>query len=175
MIAFLAGLPLVSRPIIAEWFRQNPKTETKSDSSPVTIADRSVETALRAAITQRFPEDTISGEEFGPDDRSDPIKGVTSSYRWIIDPIDGTTNFVHGIAQFAISIAAEENGEITAGLISTQSARSCFGQKKAGELISMTAAFGSHPGQRYRNPFSRRAFHSWAEALRKNMINFCRR
>ena len=76
MIAFLASLPLVSRPIIAKWFRQNPKTETKSDSSPVTIADRSVETALRAAITQRFPADTISGEEFGPDDISGPSKGA---------------------------------------------------------------------------------------------------
>ena len=43
--------------------------------------------------------------------------GADTHRRWIIDPIDGTTNFVHGIAQFAISIAAEENGEITAGLI----------------------------------------------------------
>ena len=64
MTAFLAGLPLVSRPIIAKWFRQNPKTETKSDSSPVTIADRTIETDLRVAIAQRFPADTISGEEF---------------------------------------------------------------------------------------------------------------
>ena len=73
MIAFLAGLPLVSRPVISKWFRQNPAIETKQDSSPVTIADQSVERDLRAVIAARFPDDTIMGEEFastGNQDRS---------------------------------------------------------------------------------------------------------
>jgi 3'-phosphoadenosine 5'-phosphosulfate (PAPS) 3'-phosphatase len=48
MIAFLAELPLVSRPVISKWFRQNPTVKNKQDSSPVTIADQSVERDLRA-------------------------------------------------------------------------------------------------------------------------------
>ena len=126
MIAFLAGLPLVSRPIIAEWFRQNPKTETKSDSSPVTIADRLVETALRAAITQRFPADTISGEEFGPDDRSDPSKGATSSYRWIIDPIDGTKAFISGKPAFGTLVGLLHNDLPVAGLVDLPVLDECY-------------------------------------------------
>ena len=126
MIAFLAGLPLVSRPIVAEWFRQNPKTETKSDSSPVTIADRSVETALRAAITQRFPADTISGEEFGPDDGSDPSNGATSSYRWIIDPIDGTKAFISGKPAFGTLVGLLHNDLPVAGLVDLPVLDECY-------------------------------------------------
>ena len=75
MIAFLAGLPLVSRPIIVKWFRQNPKTETKTDLSPVTITDRLVETALRAAITQRFPQIKSVAKNSGPMIEGIQIKG----------------------------------------------------------------------------------------------------
>ena len=64
MIAFLAGLPLVSRPVISKWFRQNPTIDTKQDSSPVPIADQIVEHALRAAIAPRFPDDMVMSEEF---------------------------------------------------------------------------------------------------------------
>ena len=126
MIAFLAGLSLVSRPIIAKWFRQNPKIETKSDLSPVTIADRSVETALRVAITQRIPADTIDGEEFGPDDRSDPSKGATSSYRWIIDPIDGTKAFISGKPAFGTLVGLLHNDSPVAGLVDLPVLDECY-------------------------------------------------
>ena len=126
MIAFLVGLPLVSRPIIAKWFRQNPKIETKSDSSPVTIADRSVETALREAITRRFPSDTISGEEFGPDDRRHPSKGPTSSYRWIIDPIDGTKAFISGKPAFGTLVGLLHNDLPVAGLVDLPVLDECY-------------------------------------------------
>ena len=126
MIAFLAGLPLVSRPIIAKWFRQNPKTETKSDSSPVTIADRSVETALRVAITERFPADTVSGEEFGPDDRSNPNKGATNSYQWIIDPIDGTKAFISGKPAFGTLVGLIHNDLPVAGVVDLPVLDECY-------------------------------------------------
>ena len=87
MIAFLAGLPLVSRPVISKWFRQNPAIATKQDSSPVTIADQSVERDLRAAIAARFPDDMIMGEEFASTGNQD------SAYRWIIHP---SISYLHG-------------------------------------------------------------------------------
>ena len=136
MIEFLAGLPMLSRPIVAKWFRQNPKTETKSDSSPVTIADRSVETALRVAITQRFPADIISGEEFGLDDRIDPSEGTTSSYRWIIDPIDGTKAFISGKPAFGTLVGLLHNDLPIAGLVDLPVLDECYiGLNGFGEAI----------------------------------------
>ena len=126
IIKFLAGLPLVSRPIIAKWFRQNPTIETKADASPVTIADRLAETALRAAIAQRFPEDTITGEEFGPDDESDRRGKVTSSYRWIIDPIDGTKAFISGKPVFGTLVGLLHNDLPVAGLVDMPALDECY-------------------------------------------------
>ena len=126
MMAFLAGLPLISRPFIVKSFRQDPKIETKSDSSPVTIADRSVETALRVAITQRFPADKISGEEFGLDDRIDKSKGPISSYQWIIDPIDGTKAFISGKPAFGTLVGLLHNDLPVAGLVDLPILNECY-------------------------------------------------
>ena len=126
LIAFLAGLPLISRPIIAKWFRQNPKTEIKPDLSPVTIADRSVETALRAAIKQRFSADAISGEEFGLDDRVDSTRETASSYRWIIDPIDGTKAFISGKPAFGTLVGLLHNDSPVAGLVDLPVLDECY-------------------------------------------------
>ncbi len=82
--------------------------ESKSDGSPVTIADREAETAVREWITRRFPEDGIEGEELGllrPDARR----------RWIIDPIDGTKTFVRGVPLWGTLIAMVEESDVLAG------------------------------------------------------------
>lgn len=111
MIAFLAGLPLVSRPVITKWFRQSPTIETKQDSSPVTIADQSVERDLRAAIAARFPDDMIMGEEFASTGNQD------SAYRWIIDPIDGTKAFISGKPAFGTLVGLLHHNLPIAGLV----------------------------------------------------------
>lgn len=111
MIAFLAGLPLVSRPVISKWFRQNLAIETKQDSSPVTIADQSVERDLRAAIAARFPGDMIMGEEFASTGNQD------SAYRWIIDPIDGTKAFISGKPAFGTLVGLLHHNLPVAGLV----------------------------------------------------------
>ena len=84
--------------------------ELKSDDSPVTVADREAEQLLREAITDSFPEDGIVGEEF--DDKSG-----TSPYRWILDPIDGTKSFVHGVPLFGTMIAVEHQGRGVIGCV----------------------------------------------------------
>ncbi len=83
--------------------------EAKADESPVTIADRNAELLIREGITTRFPADSILGEEF-PD-----VTG-TSEYRWIIDPIDGTKPFVHGVPLFGTLIGIEKSGRMAAGV-----------------------------------------------------------
>ena len=65
--------------------------ERKADESPVTIADREAETAMRKAIKQKFPDHGIFGEEEGMD-----LDGADSGYLWVLDPIDGTKSFITG-------------------------------------------------------------------------------
>lgn len=126
MVTFLAGLSLVSRPIIAKWFRQDLETETKADSSPVTIADRMVETALRREIAQKFPADKITGEEFGPGDKSGSDVGSISPYRWIVDPIDGTKAFVSGKPVFGTLVGLLCHDVPVAGLVDMPILDECY-------------------------------------------------
>ena len=84
--------------------------ENKSDESPVTIADRETEQLLRQLIAERFPDDTIIGEEF-------PNKEGTSGFRWFLDPIDGTKSFIHGVPLYAVLIGLEQDGRCVGGVI----------------------------------------------------------
>jgi histidinol phosphatase-like enzyme (inositol monophosphatase family) len=84
--------------------------ELKSDASPVTIADRQAEQLLRERIAERFPGDAILGEEFGE-------QGGTSGYRWILDPIDGTKSFVHGVPLYGTLVAVEHEQRSVIGVI----------------------------------------------------------
>lgn len=126
MVAFLTGLPLVSRPIITNWFRQNLLMETKVDTSPVTKADRMVEIALREVIAKTFPADKITGEEFGSDNENVPIKGTVSPYRWIIDPIDGTKAFISGKPAFGTLVGLLYRDVPVAGLVDMPILDECY-------------------------------------------------
>ncbi len=97
--------------VALRYFRTPLAVDYKGDRSPVTEADRECEQRIVAVLRQRFPDYGIVGEEFG--DRG----GGNDRPRWIIDPIDGTKNFIRGIPFFATLIGLEEDGEITAGVI----------------------------------------------------------
>src|SRR4029077_10623989 len=77
----------------------------------VTAADRRAEAILREELAKARPDYGFLGEEGGVQAGSD------KTHRWIVDPLDGTTNFLHGIPHFAIAIALERNGTIVAGLV----------------------------------------------------------
>jgi myo-inositol-1(or 4)-monophosphatase len=77
----------------------------------VTAADRRAEAILREELAKARPDYGFLGEEGGAQAGSD------KTHRWIVDPLDGTTNFLHGIPHFAIAIALERNGAIVAGLV----------------------------------------------------------
>ena len=83
---------------------------TKPDLTPVTEADRTVEQALRERITAARPAHGIVGEEFG-------TEGGTA-WRWILDPIDGTKNYVRGIPIWATCIALQQEDEVVVGVVS---------------------------------------------------------
>ncbi|MXG88587.1 inositol monophosphatase family protein [Nocardioides flavescens] len=81
-----------------------------SEVDVVTEADRASERLIRERLVAARPDDAILGEE--GDDRAG-----TSGVRWVVDPIDGTVNFVYGVPAYAVSIAAERDGEVVAGVV----------------------------------------------------------
>jgi histidinol-phosphatase len=90
-------------------FRTGLTVEYKADRSPVTQADRECEQRIVEVLQRAFPDYGIIGEELGE-------RGGAGA-RWIVDPIDGTKNFIRGIPYFATLIGLEEQGEITTGVV----------------------------------------------------------
>lgn len=96
--------------LMLRYFRRDDlAVELKEDRSPVTAADRESEQLLRDRITQTFSGDGVLGEEL------DDIPS-TSGYRWILDPIDGTKSFVHGVPLFGTLIGMEHEGRVVLGV-----------------------------------------------------------
>lgn len=89
-------------------YRTALEVNSKADGSPVTIADRGAETAVREWITRWFPDDGIEGEELG-------IIRPDATRRWIVDPIDGTKTFVRGVPLWGTLIAVAERDQVLAG------------------------------------------------------------
>ncbi len=84
-------------------------TESKSDESPVTVADRECEKAIVGMISEAFPGDGFLGEEGASSE-------TTTGRRWIIDPIDGTRDFVRGLPLWSHLIGLEQDGQVVAGV-----------------------------------------------------------
>lgn len=89
---------------------QDLRVERKPDRTPVTDADLAVEDALRAALTERRPDDVVAGEERGG--------SAADGRSWLLDPIDGTKNFSRGVPVWATLIAQLTDGRPTVGVIS---------------------------------------------------------
>jgi histidinol-phosphatase len=82
--------------------------EIKSDESPVTIADRECERLIVSELQKEFPEDGLLGEEGA-------LREATNGRKWIIDPIDGTRDFIRGTRAWSVLIGLEEDNEVVAG------------------------------------------------------------
>jgi len=87
------------------------QVESKADESPVTRADRETEIFIREQVAKLFPGDVVIGEEFGEG------PGSAGARRWIVDPIDGTKSFIHGVPLYGVMIGVEENGRMIAGAV----------------------------------------------------------
>ncbi len=97
--------------IARRWFRRDVPVSTKPDRTFVTAADQEIERLIRARIRAAHPDHGLVGEEYGTEDGDARI-------RWIIDPIDGTHNFMRGIPLFGTLLAVEADGEIQVGVMS---------------------------------------------------------
>lgn len=108
-LRFANQLADAARPIAREYFRKPLTVESKADLSPVTIADRAIETALRQMIESRYPDHGILGEEFSARHGND--------LTWVLDPIDGTRSFITGMPLFGTLIALLQDGRPMLGVI----------------------------------------------------------
>lgn len=91
------------------YFHNGANVSIKSDGTPVTQADKEAEEIIVDILREEVPDCGFLGEEFGEQGPKDK--------RWIIDPIDGTKNFIRGIPVWAVLVALEEEGKVTAGVV----------------------------------------------------------
>ena len=110
MAAAAAG----GRAALSHFRRPDLNVEWKSDESPVTIADREAEAACQAVVAAAFPADAWLGEETGATSGADTS---SKGRRWIVDPIDGTRNFVRGVPLWATLVACEEGDRVVAAAV----------------------------------------------------------
>ena len=107
---FAGRMTDASRQVISRYFRQSLSIDAKGDETPVTVADRETERALRDMIGERFPDHGIFGEEFGEEN-------TDNRYTWVLDPIDGTRSFITGTPTFGTLISLLEDGVPVFGVI----------------------------------------------------------
>ncbi|MDD5722937.1 MAG: inositol monophosphatase family protein [Syntrophales bacterium] len=107
---FAISIARIAGSLLRDRFKEKHQIDYKGEIDIVTEADRMSEEMLIAEINRKFPDHNILSEEAVEMDRG-------SRYRWIIDPLDGTTNYAHGFPMFCVSIALEKDGQIITGVI----------------------------------------------------------
>lgn len=95
--------------ILSYYLSPDLVVDQKRDHTPVTAADRGAEELIRDRIARRFPDDGVFGEEFGE-------TAGRNTVRWVLDPVDGTKAFIHGVPLFGTLIGLEADGELLAGV-----------------------------------------------------------
>ena len=124
-----------ARVAILPYFRAESGRERKADATPVTLADRAAEEAMRRLIKAEFPRDAIHGEEFGAEPGN-------SGRTWVLDPIDGTTGFLAGRPMFGTLIALVQEGWPVLGVID----QAVLGERWLG-VTGQPTTFNGKPAQ----------------------------
>ncbi|MBN9091118.1 MAG: histidinol-phosphatase [Reyranella sp.] len=109
-VALANRLADAARPISSRYFRTPVSVDDKSDASPVTVADREAEAAMRAILAREVPQHGVYGEEHG-------VERADADYVWVLDPIDGTRAFITGLPIWGTLIALLHKGKPVLGVI----------------------------------------------------------
>ncbi|HEY9284369.1 MAG TPA: inositol monophosphatase family protein [Pyrinomonadaceae bacterium] len=126
VLEFAVELAREAGEITLDYFRRGARAELKADGSFVTAADREAERHVRARLAERFPADAVQGEEWGE-------TAGTSGRKWIVDPIDGTYSFVHGVPLYGVLVGMEADGEPVVGAVNLPA---------LGEIVSAARGLG---------------------------------
>lgn len=127
--------------VVARHYHRGVRVETKADQTPVTVADREAETAIKRVLKAAYPAHAYFGEEEGREGEGD--------FLWLIDPIDGTRSFVRGYPMFSTQIALMHRGELVLGVSSAAQFGECAWARRGGGAfldgervgVAATAAF----------------------------------
>jgi histidinol phosphatase-like enzyme (inositol monophosphatase family) len=130
----------VAGAVVRPFFRAALGVDQKADRSPVTIADRSAEQAMRAVLAERFPEHGVLGEEFGAD-------RPQARLRWVLDPIDGTRAFITGRPTFGTLVALLDGDRPILGVIDQPVTRERW-VGALGRRTRFSGTLGGRPGCR---------------------------
>ena len=131
-VAFAHRLADAAGAVARRYFRTPVAVDSKADQSPVTIADREAETAMRALIADAYPAHGVLGEEHGASDTG-------ADYVWVLDPIDGTKSFISGLPLFGVLIALMRAGRPILGMIEQPISRERW-LGRAGEPTTLNGA-----------------------------------
>lgn len=116
--------------VIMPLYQSSLTVELKADRTPVTLADRRAEEAVRAFIEAECPSHGIIGEELGE-------KPGDGRFRWVLDPIDGTKSFIHQVPLFGTLIALERDGEPVVGVIACHAVgETAYASKGGGAFLN---------------------------------------
>lgn len=171
LVDFAAELADIARAETLSYFRRRIDVEHKGDRSPVTVADRATEQAMRKRIRERYPRHGVVGEEFGSNTHD-------TAFTWVIDPIDGTKSFITGKPTFGCLIALLENDAARIGVIempalrerwigspgrgTTLNAAAC--RTRDTERLELAAVYATTPDMF--DPLERRCFDAVSAAAR---------
>lgn len=111
--------------VLQSW-RSRFRVSEKGPADLVTEADLASQEAIRALVLGEYPHHDFLGEEDAQQTLQAPAVASSSGYRWIVDPLDGTTNYVHGFPQYSVSVAVERAGQVEAGCVFDPCAGECF-------------------------------------------------
>lgn len=112
--------------VLREGFGQRLDVEYKEKSELVTEADKKAEQRIKEVLKETFPDYGMLTEESGE------LEGQSTA-RWIVDPLDGTTNYVHGVPFFCTSIGLERNGELVLGVVRDPVAEETYAAERGGD------------------------------------------
>ena len=119
LVDFAVQIAREAGTLTLRYFRRTDlDVESKGDGTPVTVADREAERLLRDRIAEAFPDDSVVGEE-------EPDVAGTSDRTWVLDPIDGTQSFIHGVPLYANLVALEDNYGPAVGVINVPGLDEC--------------------------------------------------
>lgn len=111
LLDFACQIAVHAGKITLRHFQGKLTVEHKADASPVTVADREAEAYLREAILGRYRNHAVLGEEGG-------LSGAAgATYRWVLDPIDGTKAFIHGVPLYGVMVGVLREGEPVVGVV----------------------------------------------------------
>lgn len=108
--------------VVLDWVDRFQTSQKRAPNDLVTEADLASQETITRIVREAFPDHRVVGEESPAEQQANSGDG----FRWIIDPVDGTTNFVHGVPHYAVSLALERQGEVLVGAVFDPNAGECY-------------------------------------------------